>query len=92
MDDVRWSLEFNYAEVSKRWQDGAVVFHPLSGDTFELSDLADDLLCCLDGQPPQTTESLIGQIAALYGEAEDLPLIVGDILQSLQDNQLVRVL
>ncbi|MFC6668953.1 HPr-rel-A system PqqD family peptide chaperone [Marinobacterium aestuariivivens] len=92
MDDVRWSLEFNYAEASKRWEDGAVVFHPLSGDTFELSDLADDLLCCLDGQPPQTTESLIGQIAALYGDAEDLPLIVGDILQSLQDNQLVRVL
>jgi PqqD family protein of HPr-rel-A system len=69
-----------------------VVYHPLSGDTFELNGLADDILCCLDGQPPQTTESLIGQLATLYGEAEELPRIVGDTLQSLQESQLVRAL
>jgi PqqD family protein of HPr-rel-A system len=92
MAEKRWSLDFSYAETSRRWQDGVVVYHPLSGDTFELNGLADDILCCLDGQPPQTTESLIGQLATLYGEAEELPRIVGDTLQSLQESQLVRAL
>jgi PqqD family protein of HPr-rel-A system len=92
MDEVKWCLDFSYAEASRRWQDGAVVFHPLSGDTFELNGLADHILCCLDGQHPQTTESLIGQAAALYVEVEELPRIVGDTLHSLQQCQLVRAL
>jgi PqqD family protein of HPr-rel-A system len=92
MGEVRWCLDFSYAETSRRWQDGAVVFHPLSGDTFELNGLADHLLRCLDGQQSQTTESLIGQAAALYVEIEELPQIVGETLHSLQECQLVRAL
>nr|WP_067297894.1 HPr-rel-A system PqqD family peptide chaperone [Marinobacterium profundum] len=92
MDKVKWCLDFSYAEASKHWEDGVVVFHPFSGDTFELNELADHLLCCLDGHPPQTTESLIGQAAGCGVEAETLPRIVVETLQSLQECQLVRAL
>jgi PqqD family protein of HPr-rel-A system len=92
MAEKRWSLDFSYAETSRRWQDGVVVYHPLSGDTFELNGLADDILCCLDGQPPQTTGSLIGHAATLYDEIEELPRIIDDTLRFLEEHQLVRAL
>ena len=92
MSETRWCLDFSYAESSKRWQGGAVFFHPLSGDTFELNCLADDILRYLDVQHAQTTESLISQLTAVYGDVEDLPLIVRDTLCFLQDQQLVCVL
>ncbi len=85
-----WSLEFCYADVVRRWPDGVVVFHPLSGDTFELNELSDAILCCLDGQPPLTTAELTAQIARLYDETEELPVIVGNTLRQLQTSRLVQ--
>lgn len=85
-----WSLVRVGELHSHCWDDGAVVFDPVSGGTHHVGLLAIELLSSLERTPKMSSHAFLEELSDVFDDGENGLMIIEDALSQLEALGLVR--